>query len=216
MFLSSHTSEKYLSFSLPRPSRLSHLRQQSKLLLFLTFLSLSHPFSRLPSPSIPIPVRILHKRAENSTPRLQQRMSDDNLQKPLQTPPAILNDTIIKAIDVHLPRQRRDTDASRLALEEIAKHLKIRVSSSHFGAAQFEGGDVGGEADEVGSVAAVGRRGGLDGQRVGDFDFEKVFGHAVDFFKGLRVGFAAGAGEAGGESPASALFESGWSVVLRC
>lgn len=143
-------------------------------------------------------------------------MSDDNLQKPLQPPPPILNDTIIKAIDIHLPRQRRNTDAGRLALEEIAKDLKIRVSPSHFGATQFEGGDVGGEADKVGGVAAVGRRGGLDGQRVGDFDFEKVFGHAVDFFKGLRVGFAAGAGEARGESPAPALFKSGGSVVLRC
>lgn len=43
MFLSSHTSEKYLSLSLPRPSRLSHLRQQAELLLFLTFLSLLPP-----------------------------------------------------------------------------------------------------------------------------------------------------------------------------
>jgi hypothetical protein len=50
----------------------------------------------------------LHKPPQHATPRLQQRMSHDNLQKPLQPPPPLLNHTVIEPVQVHFSGQGWD------------------------------------------------------------------------------------------------------------
>lgn len=95
-------------------------------------------------------------------------MTHDDLQKPLQPPTPLLNHRVVETVQVDFPRQRRDADAGGFALEEVAEDFEVRVSTADFGAPEFEGGDVGREADEVGGVAG-GRGGGwLVGLRVGD------------------------------------------------
>ena len=46
----------------------------------------------------------LHKTAQNPAPRLQKRMADDNLQKPLESLSALLNNRIVKLVEVDLAR----------------------------------------------------------------------------------------------------------------
>ena len=70
-------------------------------------------------------------------------MPDHNPQKPLQTPPPLLNDTVVKAVQVHFARERRDRDARGLALQQVAEDFEVGVAPPDFGAAQLEGRDVG-------------------------------------------------------------------------
>lgn len=85
----------------------------------------------------------LYEASQNLTPRLQQRMAGDNLQKPLQPFPAVLDNIIREPIRKHLPRQRGNGDARALPLEDIAEVLEVRVAAAHDRVLQFEGGDVG-------------------------------------------------------------------------
>lgn len=95
-------------------------------------------------------------------------MTDDDLQKPLETPPALLDHRVVEAVQVDFARERRDANAGGFALEEVAEDFEVRVPTADFGAPEFEGGDVGGQADEVGRVAGGGGGGWLVGLRVGD------------------------------------------------
>lgn len=117
-------------------------------------------------PSIPVPVRILHETSQHPTPCLQQRMPDDDLQEPLQPPSPLLDDAVVEAIQVHFARQWGDANARGLPLKQIAEDLEVGVAAAHFATAQLEGGNVGGEADEVSRVAGAGGGGGLMGLRV--------------------------------------------------
>jgi hypothetical protein len=90
-------------------------------------------------------------------------MSHHNLQKPLQPPPSLLNHTVVEAVQVYFSGQGGDRNSSALALQQVPKDFKVRVAPPHFGAAQLEGRDVGGQADQVGCVARGGRGGWLVG-----------------------------------------------------
>lgn len=106
----------------------------------------------------------LHKRSQNLTTSLQQRMSHDNLQKLLQPRAPPLNHIVAKSIGKHFSRQRGDGHARTLPLQYVAEVFEIRVSAADAALAQLEGGDVGaaedlvvrvhGPADAVGSGVA--------------------------------------------------------------
>jgi hypothetical protein len=93
-------------------------------------------------------------------------MAHHNLQEPLQTPPPLLNHTIIETVQVYFSWERGDGDARALALQQVAEDFEVRVAPPHFGAAQLEGRNVGRQADQVGCVARRGRGGGLVRLRV--------------------------------------------------
>ena len=112
----------------------------------------------------------LHKRPQNLTPRLQQRMSHDNLQEALQAFPPMLNHIVREPIREHLPWERGNRDARGLALEDVTEIFEVGVSAADDGVAQFEGGDVGARVDLVGGVHAAG--GGAVG--LGVFDLVVV------------------------------------------
>lgn len=162
-------------------------------------------------PHVPIPAGVLHKRGQHLTARLQQRMADDDLQEALQALAAVLDDVVAEAVRKDLAGQRRDGDAAALALEDVAKVLKVGVAAAHARGLELEGGNVGaaedlvagvhGAADAVGlGVADLGREasgtGGGRGDGEADLDLEEVLGGAVDLFealgarvrKGLHVG----------------------------
>lgn len=147
-------------------------------------------------------------------------MPHHNLQKPLQSPPPLLDHGVVETVEVDFAGKGRYADARGLALEQVAEDFEVGVAAADLGAAELEGGDVGAEADEVGGVAGAGGGGGLVGLgvcylveeevvgqrgywlgRVGEhyFDLEKVLGYAVDFFEALGVCLAACVCEAGGE-----------------
>ena len=89
-------------------------------------------------------------------------MSNDDLQKALQPLPPMLNHVIAKAICEDLPRQRRNSDARRLALKNIAEVFKIAVATPNAAVLEFEGGDVGAANNLVVGIhstpEAMGRR----------------------------------------------------------
>ena len=91
----------------------------------------------------------LNETRQNLASRLQKRMPYHNLQKPLQALPSMLNNIVTKSIRKHLPRQRRNRNSSALPLENIAKVLKVRVTSAHNAMVELEGGDVGSADDLV-------------------------------------------------------------------
>ena len=108
-------------------------------------------------PRIPVPVRVLHKRAQHAAARLQQRVADDDLEEALQPLAAVLDDGVVELVEVDLARQRGDGHARRLALQDVAEVLKVRVAAAHGRGAQLERGDVGRQGDQVGRVAGRGR-----------------------------------------------------------
>lgn len=79
-------------------------------------------------------------------------MARNNLQKPLQPFPPVLNHLIAKAIREYLSGQRRDRDTRRLALENVAEVFEIGVPATNDRLFEFEGGDVGSTDNFVGSV----------------------------------------------------------------
>lgn len=89
-------------------------------------------------------------------------MTDDNLEKLFQARAAALDDVVAEAVRKHLAGQGRDGDARRLALENVAKVLKVRVSPADGALAQLEGGNVGAAENLVvcvhGAADAVGAR----------------------------------------------------------
>ena len=85
----------------------------------------------------------LYETGQNLTPRLQKGMPSNDLKKPLQPLPPMLNNIIRKPIGKHLPWQRRDRDSCAFPLENVAEVLEVRVPTAHDGVFQFERGDVG-------------------------------------------------------------------------
>jgi hypothetical protein len=67
----------------------------------------------------------LDKTSKHATSCLQQRMANDNLEEPLQTFPALLDDSVVELVEVDLSGQWRNSDAGALALEDIAEVLKV-------------------------------------------------------------------------------------------
>ena len=139
----------------------------------LSFLS-TRPFASLPPttsscPSLDLPrcqpstwsrslskkEPTLYEAGQHLASRLQQRMPDDDLHEPLQALAPMLNHVIAEPVCEHLAGQRRDGDARRLALEDVAKVLKVAVAPPHGAAFELEGGDVGAAEDLVGRVHAA-------------------------------------------------------------
>lgn len=101
-------------------------------------------------------MRTLHETSQHLTPRLQERVPDDYLQKPLQPFPPVLDHVVAEAVREHLPRQRGDCDARAFPLEDVAEVFEVRVAAADGGVFQLEGGDVGSAHDLVGGVHVAG------------------------------------------------------------
>jgi len=76
-------------------------------------------------------------------------MANNNLQEPLQALSPMLNHIVTEAIGEDLARQRRDRNARRLALENVAEVLEVGISPAHTAVAELERGDVGAAQDLV-------------------------------------------------------------------
>lgn len=121
--------------------------------------------------------------------RLQQRMARDNLQEPLQALPSMLDNVVAEAVGEDLARQRRDGDTGALALEDVAKVLKVGVPAAHAAALELEGWDVCAAENLVGCVHVPAEAVGL---RVADLNLEEVLGRAVDLLEGLLARLGEG------------------------
>lgn len=82
-------------------------------------------------------------------------MSYHNLQKPLQTLPALLYDGVIELVEVDLARQWWYRDSSTFALQDIAKVFKITVPAADRAVAQLEARDVCRHGDEIRRVSRI-------------------------------------------------------------
>jgi len=80
----------------------------------------------------------------------------------------MLNHVITKPVRKHLPGQRRDGDAGRFALQDVAEVFEVAVATAHAGMAQLEGGDVGPAQDLVVGVHAA-----ADAVGAGIFDLRR-------------------------------------------
>lgn len=61
----------------------------------------------------------------------------------------MLDHIITKAVCKDLAGQRWDRNSRRLALQDVAEVLEVRIASAHAAVAEFEGGDVGAANDLV-------------------------------------------------------------------
>jgi hypothetical protein len=124
-----------------------------------------------PSPSMSVPVGVyrrqhtpscellcaltLNKGGQHLAARLQQRVSDDNLQEALKAFAAVFNHVVGEAVRQDLARQWGNGDARRLALEDVAEGFELVVPAAHRRRLELEGGDVGAHYDLVGRVHAA-------------------------------------------------------------
>lgn len=67
----------------------------------------------------------LDKTSEHTTSCLQKRVTDDNLEEPFQTFPALFDNGVVELVEVDLSRQWRNGDAGALTLKNIAEVLKV-------------------------------------------------------------------------------------------
>lgn len=93
-------------------------------------------------PYRPVCVHTLHESSEHLAARLQQRVADDDAQELLEPCAPTLDNVVAEAVRKDLSGQRWDRDARRLALEDVAEVLKVRVPTPHAAHTQLEGGDV--------------------------------------------------------------------------
>ena len=77
----------------------------------------------------------LHKSTQHAAARLQKRVSDNDLEEALQSSPPFFDHAIVESVEVDFTRQCGDRDTRALALEQIAEHLEVGVSATHFGTA---------------------------------------------------------------------------------
>lgn len=84
----------------------------------------------------------LYEARQHFTPRLQQGVTGNNLEEPLQTLPSMLNHIITEPIGEHLPWERRYCDSGAFAFQDIPEVLEVGVSPAHDGMLQLEGGNV--------------------------------------------------------------------------
>lgn len=80
-------------------------------------------------------------------------MSNNNLQEALQSSPPFFDHAIVEPVEVNFTRQCGNGNTGALALEQITEDLEVGVAATHFGTAQLESGNVGGEANQVCCVA---------------------------------------------------------------
>lgn len=97
----------------------------------------------------------LHKTSQHLATSLQKRMSNHNLQEPLQALSPMLNHIITKPVRKDLSRQRRNRNPRRLPLQDIAEVLKVRVAPPHTAVAEFERGNIRATYDLVVGVHAA-------------------------------------------------------------
>lgn len=125
----------------------------------------------------------LDKRGQDLAPRLQERVADDNLQEALQAFATVLDDVVGEAVGEDLAGERGDGDTGRLAFEDVAEGLKVRIAPPHRGLLELEGRDVGLHADLIRRVHAPP---GAVGLRVANLEVGASVG------KCLGNGFAVG------------------------
>lgn len=82
-------------------------------------------------------------------------MADDDLEELLEALAAVLDDVVAEAVGEDLARERGDGDAGALALEDVAKVLKVAVAAAHRRLAQLKRRDVGPAQDLVVRVHAA-------------------------------------------------------------
>jgi hypothetical protein len=140
-------------------------------------------------PGIAIPIRVLHKCSKNLAARLQQRVSDNDLQELLEAGPPALNHIVTEPVREHLSGQRRDGDTRALSFENVAEVLKVRVSATDTTLTELEGGDVGAAEDLVIGVHLASH---AMGTWVTNLDFEKVLRWPVDLIEALVAGIRHG------------------------
>ena len=119
----------------------------------------------------------LHETPQHLTPRLQQRMPDHQLQKPLQAFPSMLNHVIAEPICKHLSRQRRDRHPCALPFQNVAEVFKVTVAAADHGVAQLERRDVRNHVDLVAGVHVA--AGGAVGLGILHLRAETGFSEAV-------------------------------------
>lgn len=88
-------------------------------------------------------------------------MTRNNLQEPLKSLTSVLNDIVTESVGKNLARQRGDSHACALALQNITEVLEIGVAAAHDGVLQLEGGYVGSADNLVGGVHVAGCAMGL-------------------------------------------------------
>lgn len=143
----------------------------------------------------------LDKSSQDLATGLQQRMAHDNLEEFFQSGAPPLDDVVAEAVGEDLARQGRDGDARALALENVAKVLKVRVPSADAALAQLEGGDVGAAQDLVVGVHVPAH---AVRARAAHLDLEEVLGRAVDLVEALLARVGHGLEDGPVEEPAGA------------
>ena len=98
----------------------------------------------------------LDETAQDTTPSLQQRMTDDNLEEALQSLTPLLDDGVVKFVKVDLSRKRGDGDAGAFTFENVAEVFKIGVTAADTAVAELETGNVCRESDFVCGIARRG------------------------------------------------------------
>jgi len=99
-----------------------------------------------------------------------------NTQEPLQPFPPTLNDLVGEAVGEDLAGKRGNVNARGLALEDIAKGLKVGIPSAHERMSQLECRDIGLAHDLVVSVHLAAESVSL---RISDFYLKEAFGDGI-------------------------------------
>lgn len=76
-------------------------------------------------------------------------MAYNDLQEPLKALSSVLDHVIGEAVREDLSGQRWNGDPRALALQDVAKVLKVRITTADHGVAQFEGRDIGSSVDLI-------------------------------------------------------------------
>lgn len=103
----------------------------------------------------------LYETRQDFASRLQQRVTSNNLQEPLQTFPSVLNHIITEPIGEYLPWKRWYCDSGAFAFQDVSEVFEVGVSPAHDGMLQLEGGDVCAADDFIGSEHVTGSSVGL-------------------------------------------------------
>lgn len=88
-----------------------------------------------------VPCRVLKEGAKHLAAGLEERVAGDDLEEPLQSFAALLDNIVSEPVCEHLTvriqfvkflaylaRERRDSDARAFALQNVAECLEVRVS----------------------------------------------------------------------------------------
>lgn len=123
-----------------------------------------------------VPVRVLYKCRKHFAASLQEGVSDDNLQEPLQALPTMFYHVVRKAVCQDLAWKRWYRDPGGLALQDVAKPFEVLVSAAHRGRFELKRGNIGSHHDLVSGVHSP-----TDamGHGIADFNLEEILRGSV-------------------------------------